>query len=112
VIEDACQAHEGGALTTNDDAVAHFAREMRSHGEAKRYFHDRIGHNYRMDGFQGAVLNVKLKYLDCWTAKRQEFARLYRERLAGSHVRIPDDRVGCESVYHSCLRRGFLIVTR
>jgi dTDP-4-amino-4,6-dideoxygalactose transaminase len=130
VLEDACQAHgarhcgkrvggfgyaaafsfypgknlgaygEGGALTTNDSAVAEFAREMRSHGESKRYFHDRIGYNYRMDGFQGAVLNVKLKYLDRWTAKRQEFARLYRERLAGSNVRIPDDHVGCESVYH------------
>ena len=130
VIEDACQAHgaryrgkrvgglgnaavfsfypgknlgaygEGGALTTNDDAVAQFAREMRTHGESKRYFHDRIGHNYRMDGFQGAVLNVKLKYLDRWTARRQEFAKLYRERLAGSRARLPEDRPGCESVYH------------
>lgn len=130
VIEDACQAHgarycggrvggfgyaaafsfypgknlgaygEGGALTTNDDAVAQFAREMRSHGESKRYYHDRIGYNYRMDGFQGAVLNVKIKYLDRWTAKRQEFARLYRERLSGSNIRIPDDRSECESVYH------------
>ncbi len=130
VIEDACQAHgaryrgnrvggfgyaaafsfypgknlgaygEGGALTTNDDAVAQFAREMRAHGESKRYFHDRIGYNYRMDGFQGAVLNVKLKYLDRWTDQRREFARLYRERLAGSRARIPQDRPDCESVYH------------
>ncbi len=130
VIEDACQAHgarycgkrvggfgyaaafsfypgknlgaygEGGALTTNDDTVAQFAREMRSHGESKRYFHDHIGYNYRMDGFQGAVLSVKLKYLDRWTAERQEFARLYLERLAGSKVRIPRDRPECESVYH------------
>jgi dTDP-4-amino-4,6-dideoxygalactose transaminase len=130
VIEDACQAHgaryrgkrvggfshaaafsfypgknlgaygEGGALTTNDDAVAQFARERRSHGESKRYFHGRIGYNYRMDGFQGAVLNVKLRHLDNWTAKRQEFAKLYRECLAGTQVRIPEDRPGCESVYH------------
>ena len=130
VIEDACQAHgaryrgkrvggfghsavfsfypgknlgaygEGGALTTNDDAVAQFVREMRSHGESKRYFHDRIGYNYRMDGFQGAVLSVKLKYLDRWTAQRQEFARLYRERLARNKVRIPADQPGNESVYH------------
>ena len=130
VIEDACQAHgaryrgrrvggfghaaafsfypgknlgaygEGGALTTNDDAVAQFAREMRSHGESKRYLHDRIGYNYRMDGFQGAVLNVKLRHLDNWTAKRQEFARFYRECLAGTPVRIPEDRPGYESVYH------------
>ena len=130
VIEDACQAHgaryygkrvggfgyaaafsfypgknlgaygEGGALTTNDDAVAQFAREMRTHGETKRYLHDHIGYNYRMDGFQGAVLNVKLKYLDRWTAQRQEFARLYRERLARSRSRIPEDRPENESVYH------------
>ena len=130
VIEDACQAHgaryrgkrvggfgnaavfsfypaknlgaygEGGALTTNDDAVAQFAREMRTHGESKRYLHDRVGHNYRMDGFQGAVLNVKLKYLHRWTARRQEFAKLYRECLAGSRARIPEDRPGCETVYH------------
>lgn len=135
VIEDACQAHgaryhgrrvggfgyaaafsfypgknlgaygEGGALTTNDDAVAQFAREMRSHGESKRYFHDRVGYNYRMDGFQGAVLNVKLKYLDRWTAKRQEFATLYRERLASgssktTDLRLPEVRPGFESVYH------------
>jgi dTDP-4-amino-4,6-dideoxygalactose transaminase len=130
LIEDACQAHgaryrgkrvggfgyaaafsfypgknlgaygEGGALTTNDDAVAQFAREMRTHGESKRYFHDRIGYNYRMDGFQGAVLNVKLKHLDRWTAQRQEFARLYRERLAGSNLRIPEDASTCENVYH------------
>ena len=130
VIEDACQAHgaryrgkrvggyghaaafsfypsknlgaygEGGALTTNDDGVAQFARETRSHGESKRYLHDRIGYNYRMDGFQGAILNVKLKYLDRWTTQRQEFARLYRERLAGCQVRIPEDHPQCESVYH------------
>ena len=90
---------EGGSLTTNDDAVAQFAREMRTHGESKRYFHDRIGYNYRMDGFQGAVLNVKLKYLDRWTARRQELARLYRERLEGSDVRIPQDGARCESAY-------------
>jgi dTDP-4-amino-4,6-dideoxygalactose transaminase len=130
LIEDACQAHgarhngkrvggfghaaafsfypgknlgaygEAGALTTNDDAVAQFAREMRSHGESERYFHDRVGYNYRMDGFQGAVLNVKLKYLDRWTTQRQEFARLYRESLAGSRVRLPQDGAESESVYH------------
>ena len=130
VIEDACQAHgaryqgkrvgglshsaafsfypgknlgaygEGGAVTTNDDAVAQFVREMRSHGESSRYFHDRIGYNYRIDGFQGAVLHVKLKHLDRWTKRRQEFASLYRERLAGSRVCLPQDDPKCESVYH------------
>jgi len=130
VIEDACQAHgaryrgkrvggfgqsaafsfypgknlggygEGGALTTNDDRVAQFARELRDHGQAKRYYHDRIGYNYRMDGFQGAVLRVKLKHLDQWTAYRQEIAQLYRERLANARVDLPADGPRGEAVYH------------
>jgi dTDP-4-amino-4,6-dideoxygalactose transaminase len=130
VIEDACQAHgaryrgkrvggfgyavpfsfypgknlgaygEGGALTTNDDAVAQFVPRDAHPRRIETLLHDRIGYNYRMDGFQGAVLNVKLKYLDRWTAQRQEFARLYRERFAGSKVRIPDDCFECECVHH------------
>ncbi len=130
VIEDACQAHgaryqgkrvggfgqsaafsfypgknlgaygEGGALTTNDDAVADLARSLRSHGETVRYTHRYVGYNYRMDGFQAAVLNIKLKHLAAWTAKRQRFAELYRQSLAGSRVDLPTDRNGDECVYH------------
>lgn len=130
VIEDACQAHgaryhgkrvgslgraaafsfypgknlgaygEGGALTTNDDGIAEQARILRDHGQTKRYYHDYLGYNYRMDGFQGAVLRVKLKRLADWTKKRQEFARLYREILTGSKVGLPKDDPRCESVYH------------
>jgi dTDP-4-amino-4,6-dideoxygalactose transaminase len=131
VIEDACQAHgaryggkriggfgsaaafsfypgknlgaygEGGALTTNDDHVAEFARALRSHGETRRYYHDYIGYNYRMDGFQGAVLRIKLKHLDRWTARRQEIAALYRKELAGARgVLVPKDDPRAESVYH------------
>jgi dTDP-4-amino-4,6-dideoxygalactose transaminase len=130
VIEDACQAHgaryngkrvggfghsaafsfypgknlgaygEGGALTTNDDEVAKIARSLRSHGESKRYFHKYVGYNYRMDGFQAAVLNVKLKYLDQWTAKRQACAELYRRLLAEAKVQIPQDSPDAECVYH------------
>jgi dTDP-4-amino-4,6-dideoxygalactose transaminase len=91
---------EGGALTTNDDEIAQFARAMRDHGQYKRYLHDRVGYNYRMDGFQGAVLRVKLKHLDEWTAKRREFARLYRDLLAGTAVELPQDDPYSESVYH------------
>jgi dTDP-4-amino-4,6-dideoxygalactose transaminase len=134
VIEDACQAHgaryrgkrvggfgqsaafsfypgknlgaygEGGALTTNDERVAQFARALRDHGSIRRYFHDYVGYNYRMDGFQGAVLRVKLKHLDAWTAKRQEFSALYRKLLApaiaGARVEFPQDDPRNESVYH------------
>ena len=130
IIEDACQAHgakfngkrvggfgyaaafsfypgknlgaygEGGALTTNDEEVANLARSLRSHGESTRYFHKYIGYNYRMDGFQGAVLNIKMKHLDDWTAKRQARASLYRELLSGANVEIPQDSPEGECVYH------------
>ena len=130
VIEDACQAHgaryrgrrvggfglaaafsfypgknlgaygEGGALTTNDDGVAEFARAMRDHGQSRRYYHDRIGYNYRMDGFQGAVLRIKLKRLDEWTRKRQEYARLYRAVLHNADIDLPRDDPEAENVYH------------
>jgi len=130
VIEDACQAHgarwrgkrvggfglaatwsfyppknlgaygEAGALTTNDDRVADMVRSLRDHGQTRRYYHGRIGWNYRMDGFQGAVLRVKLRHLEEWSRQRLEIARLYREGLAGSRVRFPQDDPRSESVYH------------
>ncbi|HUI06851.1 MAG TPA: DegT/DnrJ/EryC1/StrS family aminotransferase [Verrucomicrobiae bacterium] len=130
VIEDACQAHgaryrgkrvggfgqsaafsfypgknlgaygEGGALTTDDERIAQFARAMRDHGQARRYFHDQIGYNYRMDGIQGAVLRVKLKHLDEWTAKRQRFSGRYRTVLANARVECPEDDPQNETVYH------------
>jgi dTDP-4-amino-4,6-dideoxygalactose transaminase len=130
LVEDACQAHgaryrgrpvgalgragtfsfypgknlgaygEGGALITNDDAMADLARALRSHGEVNRYSHDHIGYNYRMDGFQGAVLRVKLRHLDAWTKRRREIVRIYRERLAHARVEMPTDPPGTDSVYH------------
>jgi dTDP-4-amino-4,6-dideoxygalactose transaminase len=130
VIEDCCQAHgaryrgrrvgglsraaafsfypgknlgaygEGGVLVTNDEQIAQLARTLRDHGQTRRYFHDLVGYNYRMDGFQGAVLRVKLRRLNQWTAKRRELAGLYRELLAGSPVALPQDDPASESVYH------------
>jgi dTDP-4-amino-4,6-dideoxygalactose transaminase len=130
LIEDACQAHgarhqgkrvggfghsaafsfypgknlgaygEGGALTTNDDEVAKLVRSLRSHGESTRYLHRYIGYNYRMDGFQAAVLNVKLRHLEEWTAKRQACAELYRRLLKAANVSLPQDSPDAESVYH------------
>src|SRR5207245_1833064 len=91
---------EGGALTTNDDRVATLARALRSHGESSRYIHEHIGYNYRMDGFQGAVLRIKLKHLDAWTARRRDIVRVYQERLAGARVDLPRDDPRGESVYH------------
>jgi dTDP-4-amino-4,6-dideoxygalactose transaminase len=130
MIEDACQAHgaryrgkrvggfghaaafsfypgknlgaygEGGALTTNDDDVAKLARSLRSHGESARYLHKYVGYNYRMDGFQAAVLNVKMKYLDQWTAKRLACAARYRDVLGSANLCLPQDSPESECVYH------------
>lgn len=91
---------EGGALTTDDDQIAKFARAARSHGQTARYEHEFIGYNYRMQGFQGAVLRIKLRHLYAWTSRRQEIAREYRRLLANARVEIPADDPRDECVYH------------
>jgi len=91
---------EGGALTTNDDAIAKFARAARSHGQTARYDHEFPGYNYRMQGFQGAVLRIKLRRLHAWTQKRREIAREYRRLLEGARLEMPDDDPRDECVYH------------
>ena len=91
---------EGGALTTNDDALAAKARALRSHGESRRYFHDAIGYNYRMEGFQGAILRLKLPRLEQWNARRNELAEIYRRTLAGARVELQEGGVACERVDH------------
>lgn len=91
---------EGGALTTNDDQIAKFARAARSHGQTSRYEHEFVGYNYRMDGFQGAVLRIKLRRLYAWTARRREIAREYQRALADARVEMPVDDSRDECVYH------------
>ncbi len=72
---------DGGFLTTNDLALASKLRALRVHGAEKKYYHKYVGLNSRLDGFQGAVLRVKLPYLDAWTDRRRANAALYRELL-------------------------------
>jgi len=92
---------EAGAMLTNDESLYRRAKMYRQHGEIERYHHTIIGHNYRMEAIQGAVLGTKLKYLDSWTAQRQEHARLYDRLLADvDGIDIPKVREGSESVYH------------
>jgi dTDP-4-amino-4,6-dideoxygalactose transaminase len=91
---------EGGALVTNDDAFAARAKSLREHGSRTRYYHDEVGYNYRMDSFQGAVLGIKLKRLDAWSAARQARARRYNELLAGSGIGLPAFPADSESVWH------------
>ncbi len=91
---------EGGALTTNDDSVAKFARAARSHGQTARYEHEFPGFNYRMQGFQGAVLRIKLRRLHAWTQRRREIAKEYRRMLEGARLEMPHDDPRDECVYH------------
>ena len=92
---------EAGALLTNDESLYSQAMMYRQHGEIERYHHAIIGHNYRMEAIQGAVLGTKLKYLNSWTERRRANAKLYDERLGAiDGVTIPKVREGAESVYH------------
>jgi dTDP-4-amino-4,6-dideoxygalactose transaminase len=94
---------EGGALVTNDASVAQRARSLRDHAQSQKYLHDEIGYNYRMDGFQGAVLSIKLKHLDEWNRARIDCARLYAELLKDSSYKLPAHISDSECVWHCYL---------
>jgi len=131
VVEDACQSHlamyggkfvgqfgiaaafsfypgknigaygEAGGITTNDDALAAKVRMLRDHGQAKKYSHAMVGHNYRMDGIQGAILGVKLTHLPAWTDARRGHAKAYAERLHGvGDLVLPAEAPSAKHVYH------------
>jgi dTDP-4-amino-4,6-dideoxygalactose transaminase len=91
---------EGGALVTNNIAFAARARSLRDHGSSRRYYHDEIGYNYRMEGIQGAVLGVKLKHLDAWTRARRRVANRYHELLAGMPLQLPREAEYALSAWH------------
>lgn len=91
---------EGGALVTNDPALAARARSLRDHGSTVRYFHDEVGFNYRMEGIQGAVLGVKLKHLARWNAQRRRIAHRYHELLSETPLELPRESGYAQSVYH------------
>jgi dTDP-4-amino-4,6-dideoxygalactose transaminase len=65
-----------------------------------RYYHDEVGFNYRMDGIQGAVLDIKLKHLADWTRERRRVAKRYTELLADTPLKLPREGAGAESAFH------------
>jgi dTDP-4-amino-4,6-dideoxygalactose transaminase len=91
---------EGGAIVTGDIELATKVRMLRDWGQTKKYNHDFHGFNYRMDAIQGAVLDIKLRYLNDWTTKRIRAAKHYDEILADTEVDIPAPSSGFEHVYH------------
>ena len=130
VIEDACQAHlaqykgrpvgsladvacfsfypsknlsamgEGGAVVTNNPEIAKQVRLMRNWGMEQRYHHLVRGFNYRMEGFQGAILRVKLQRLAAWTETRRSLAAAYTRALSGSGLDLPIEMEWARHVYH------------
>lgn len=131
VIEDACQAHgalykgkpvgtigdagcfsfypgknlgaygEAGAVITNNDSLAKAVRVFRDHGQARKYYHDIVGWNGRMDGIQGAILSVKLRHLPKWNEARRRVATRYGELLGNvDGIRLPVEADYAHHVYH------------
>lgn len=130
VIEDACQAHgaeykgrragslgdmgcfsfypgknlgaygEGGMVVTSNAAYARTIRMLRDWGAERKYEHVLKGYNFRMEGIQGAVLRVKLRYLEAWTEARRSAAVRYDRLLAGSGVAVPAAMPYARHVYH------------
>lgn len=92
---------DGGAITTNDLAIAETIRVLKEHGQARQYIHTDIGINSRMDAVQAAILLVKLRYLDTWNAQRQTVVERYQqllERVPG--IILPHPTLGGKSVWH------------
>ena len=91
---------EGGAVTTNNAEYAQTIRRLRDWGTDRKYHHVLHGYNYRMEGFQGAILRVKLRHLEKWTEARRALAKKYNELLAGSGLNLPTEMPGMRHVYH------------
>jgi dTDP-4-amino-4,6-dideoxygalactose transaminase len=109
-------AGDAGMVTTRSENLAERARMLRQHGMRRRYHHDEVGWNARMDGFQGAVLSVKLKYIDGWNDARRTVARRYHVlfRAAGladsgpyprNGVVLPHEVPGSRHVWHQYVIR-------
>jgi len=90
---------DGGAVVTNDAALADRIRRLRNGGQTDRYCHQELGVNSRLDEMQAAILSTRLPWLAAWTARRRELAAHYRDALAATPVALP---VECDSghVYH------------
>jgi dTDP-4-amino-4,6-dideoxygalactose transaminase len=109
-------AGDAGMVTTNSDEIAERARMLRQHGMRRRYHHDELGWNARMDGFQGAILSVKLRYIDTWNQLRRTVARRYHALFhaaglveAGPYpihgIVLPQEVRGTHHVWHQYVIR-------
>jgi dTDP-4-amino-4,6-dideoxygalactose transaminase/acetyltransferase-like isoleucine patch superfamily enzyme len=92
---------EGGAVTTNDAALAGTVKKLRDHGQVKKYYHDMEGYNGRLDAIQAGLLHVKLPHLAKWNAQRRDRAVEYTRLLAGNEaLTLPHEPSWSRAVYH------------
>lgn len=91
---------EGGMVVTNNSEYTRTIRMLRDWGAEKKYHHELKGYNYRLEGMQGAVLRVKLKYLEEWTESRRAVAAYYNQLLKGLGVSTPKEMSYARHVYH------------
>lgn len=93
---------EGGAITTNDEAMAKHMKMIRDHGQAKKYYHEVEGYNGRLDSIQAGWLSVKLHHLAKWNESRRNLAHRYHELFADTKdsVVVPVEAPWTKGVYH------------
>jgi dTDP-4-amino-4,6-dideoxygalactose transaminase len=110
-------AGDAGMVTTNSDRLAERAQTLRQHGMRRRYHHDEVGWNARLDGFQGAILRVKLKYIAGWNKARRVVAERYDSMLRaaglaekgpypGRGVVLPHEVTGSRHAWHQYVIRS------
>jgi dTDP-4-amino-4,6-dideoxygalactose transaminase len=105
-------AGDGGLLTTGDPEIARSLRDLRSHGARKKYHHDRVGINSRLDSLQAAILRVKLPYVNQWAQARRDNAKRYRTLFEESglaiseNVRLPQENEDAVHVYNQFVIRA------
>ena len=94
---------DGGAIFTNDDDLAHRLRGIVNHGMYRRYYHDVVGVNSRLDSIQAAILNTKLQYLDQYNKARQNAAIKYNEAFKNeANIITPVANKACQGICSSC----------
>lgn len=93
---------EGGAVATNDEALANRVRMLRDHGQSKKYYHEREGYNGRLDAIQAGLLRTKLPHLSDWNTTRRQIAGRYNQMLkpGADAMVLPYEPSWARAVYH------------
>jgi dTDP-4-amino-4,6-dideoxygalactose transaminase len=91
---------DAGAVVTNSGELADKIRMLRVHGSRRKYYHEMVGYNSRLDTLQAAVLNVKLKYLDQWTKKRRQHSEFYTKALGSLPIQVPREEPTKYHIFH------------